>query len=463
MQPPSLICFLPLRNPPNLSGGGAASASDGGSGGGALTFPVHLSILPFPPSIFHTLPRRRPPLQLVVQRLPVTVAVVGGPVTFLSAGHRGPQPIMFNQGLYGTTRERSLATWASCDGATFLQSLPDDVDLVVAELALSDQGEAKGQGPESFLQMYDTVLQQLLLRWGGGRSPQTPLQLRLRQGEKGKEGGLGGVKAVAGAAVMMVNFFSFCRGNRACREAEVCVAGQGYVLRGRGMCCGAEVCVAGQRYVLRGRGMCCGAEGYVLRGRGMCCGAEVCVAGQRYVLRGRGMCCGAEDPSLSFADVGPFSFGLPPHHPAYPHQAPETVSEDNITVLAQYYSLPVLSTRDAFFTLLGHQAPGYRLKEVVTTGHSNLPLHVEPDSLSSAIPPSASDPPPDTADDSYGTGGAAGAGSSPVDSIDPIDPHALSGALPTAVQARTKYADVITALFHSALTGKSAAFCSFHA
>ncbi|CAI6011831.1 unnamed protein product [Closterium sp. NIES-65] len=302
--------------------------------------------------------------KLVVQRLPVTVAVVGGPVTFLSAGHRGPQPVLFNQGLYGTTGERShsppqgwlsaaldnlirafpprhlkqwrapgqsksavvaepywlinlglprgsLATWASCDGATFLQSLPGDVDLVIAELALSDQGEAKGQGAGSFLQMYDSVLQQLLLRWGGG-APQNPPQTR--QWQKGR-GGLEGVKAAAGAAVVMVNFFSFCRGNQACRQQE--------------------------------------------------------------------------DPSLSFADVGPFSFGLPPHHPAYPHRAPEVVSEDNITVLAQYYSLPVLSTRDAFFTLLGHQAPGYRLKDVVTTGPSSLPLHVEPDTLASAIPPAA--------------------------------------------------------------------------
>ncbi|CAI5528930.1 unnamed protein product [Closterium sp. Naga37s-1] len=278
----------------------------------------------------------------------------------------------------------SLATWASCDGATFLQSLPDDMDLVIAELALSDQGEAKGQGPASFLQMYDTILQHLLLRWGGG-SPQTPPQMR--QGREGKEGGLDGVKAVAGAAVVLVNFFSFCRGNRACREAE--------------------------------------------------------------------------DPSLSFSDVGPFSFGLPPHHPAYPHSAPETVSEDNITVLAQYYSLPVLSTRDAFYTLLGQQASGYRLKDIATTGPSNLPLHVEPDSLASAIPPAAVAP--DTADDSYGTAAGGGAGSGPADSIDPVDPVeplALAGALPTAEQARTKYADVITALFHSALTGKSA--CSQH-
>ncbi|CAI7786923.1 unnamed protein product [Closterium sp. NIES-54] len=368
--------------------------------------------------------------KLVVQRLPVTVAVVGGPVTFLSAGHRGPQPVMFNQGLYGTTGERShspqqgwlasaldnlvrafpprhlkqwrvpgqsesavvaepywlinlglprgsLATWASCDGATFLQSLPDDMDLVIAELALSDQGEAKGQGPASFLQMYDTILQHLLLRWGGG-SPQTPPQMR--QGREGKEGGLDGVKAVAGAAVVLVNFFSFCRGNRACREAE--------------------------------------------------------------------------DPSLSFSDVGPFSFGLPPHHPAYPHSAPETVSEDNTTVLAQYYSLPVLSTRDAFYTLLGQQASGYRLKDIATTGPSNLPLHVEPHSLASAIPPAAVAP--DTADDSYGTAAGGGAGSGPADYIDPVDLLALAGALPTAQQARTKYADVITALFHSALTGKSA-------
>ncbi|CAI5964215.1 unnamed protein product [Closterium sp. NIES-64] len=352
---------------------------------------------------------------LVVQRLPVTVAVVGGPVTFLSAGHRGPQPVLFNQGLYGTTGERShsppqgwlsaaldnlirafpprhlkqwrapgqsksavvaepywlinlglprgsLATWASCDGATFLQSLPGDVDLVIAELALSDQGEAKGQGAGSFLQMYDSVLQQLLLRWGGG-APQNPPQTR--QWQKGR-GGLEGVKAAAGAAVVMVNFFSFCRGNQACRQQE--------------------------------------------------------------------------DPSLSFADVGPFSFGLPPHHPAYPHRAPEVVSEDNITVLAQYYSLPVLSTRDAFFTLLGHQAPGYRLKDVVTTGPSSLPLHVEPDTLASAIPPAAA----------VADGAGDFDGTLPVDSI---DPHALSGVLPTALQAKTKYADVITALFHSALKG----------
>ncbi|CAI5508869.1 unnamed protein product [Closterium sp. Naga37s-1] len=466
--------------------------------------------------------------KLVVQRLPVTVAVVGGPVTFLSAGHRGPQPVLFNQGLYETTGERShssaagwlaspllssrlarlcfqhtcpclpsppltpqqqvgspllltlsstptlptthsppqgwlslaldnlirafpprhlkqwrapgqsksavvaepywlinlglprgsLATWASCDGATFLQSLPDDVDLVIAELALSDQGEAKGQGAGSFLQMYDSVLQQLLLRWGGG-APQNPPQTR--QWQKGREGGLEGVKAAAGAAVVMVNFFSFCRGNRACRQQE--------------------------------------------------------------------------DPSLSFADVGPFSFGLPPHHPAYPHRAPEVVSEDNITVLAQYYSLPVLSTRDAFFTLLGHQvstqwsllystcflrilqkhlhppgSPGtglsverrghhrplqpstarYRLKDVVTTGPSSLPLHVEPDTLASAIPPAAA----------VADGAGDFDGTLPVDSIDSIDPHALSGVLPTALQAKTKYADVITALFHSALKGKSA--CSQH-
>ncbi|CAI5976928.1 unnamed protein product [Closterium sp. NIES-65] len=360
--------------------------------------------------------------KLVVQRLAVTVAVVGGPVTFLSAGHRGPQPVLFNQGLYGTTGERShsppqgwlsaaldnlirafpprhlkqwrapgqsksavvaepywlinlglphgsLATWASCDGATFLQSLPGDVDLVIAELALSDQGEAKGQGAGSFLQMYDSVLQQLLLRWGGG-APQNPPQTR--QWQKGR-GGLEGVKAAAGAAVVMVNFFSFCRGNQACRQQE--------------------------------------------------------------------------DPSLSFADVGPFSFGLPPHHPAYPHRAPEVVSEDNITVLAQYYSLPVLSTRDAFFTLLGHQAPGYRLKDVVTTGPSSLPLHVEPDTLASAIPPAAA----------VADGAGDFDGTLPVDSI---DPHALSGVLPTALQAKTKYADVITALFHSALKGKSA--CSQH-
>ncbi|CAI5467404.1 unnamed protein product [Closterium sp. Yama58-4] len=451
---------------------------------GPVTFPMQplsLHLLP-PPLRFH--PRTlASPSQLVVQRLPVTVAVVGGPVAFLSAGHRGPQPVMFNQGLYGTMGERSrspavgwlsialdtlvrafpprhlkqwsvpgqsesatvaepywlinlglprcsLATWASCDGATILQSLPDDVDLVVAELALSDQGERKGQGPESFLQIGGDAggfgrsegssrssggagefllllpRQQGMQRGrapaavlGGGGSLQTPPHMR--QGEKGNEGGLDGVKAAAGAAVVMVDFFSFCRSNQACREAEVCGAQWEQAECGDG------------------------------RGKGAA------------VVR---------DPPLSFSDVGPFSFGLPPHHPSYPHMAPEVVSDDNITVLAQYYSLPVLSTRDAFFTLLGQQAPGYKLKDIATTGLSNLPLHVEPDSPTSAIPAAAI--PPDTADDSYGTAGGAGSSSvDSVDSIDPVDPHALSGALPTALQVRTKYADVITALFHSALTG----------
>ncbi|GJP46136.1 hypothetical protein CLOM_g5459 [Closterium sp. NIES-68] len=367
--------------------------------------------------------------KVVVQRLPVTVAVVGGPVTFLSAGHRGPQPVLFNQGLYGTTGERShspaegwlssaldtltrsfpprhlkqwhlpgqsesgvvaepywlinlglprgsLATWASCDGATFLHSLPDDVDLVIAELALSDQGESNGQGPSSFLKAYDTLLQHLLHRWGF-KAPQNPPPVHKGRTEGN---GLGKAQSVAGAAVVLVNFFSFCRGNQACREQ-----------------------------------------------------------------RTPPLHATASDPSLSYNSIGPFSFGLPPHHPAYPHWAPETVSEDNITVLAQYYSVPSLSTRDVFFTLVGQQAAGYRLQDIVTTGPSNLPISVDPDTLIASPPPAAAGNDANSGD----YGGASRA----VDSVDPIDPHALSGALPTAVQARTKYADIITALFHSALKG----------
>lgn len=167
------------------------------------------------------------------------------------------------------------ASWAGCLGHTYFGMLPKAVDLVVVEWALADNNE-------NFLENLDNVLQYIFKMWDPP------------------------------PAVLFVNFFFWCRGNRWCGGGSVVDP-----------------------------------------------------------LNGKERWGKEEQQALSWDSIGAFSF----HSGA--GKGGGRVSEDNITVLAQYYGLPSISMRNAFFTLAAQGRKNYLLHDQIEK--NDMGLHPSPE------------------------------------------------------------------------------------
>eukprot|EP00271_Cylindrocystis_brebissonii_P008176 TRINITY_DN22181_c0_g1_i1.p1 TRINITY_DN22181_c0_g1~~TRINITY_DN22181_c0_g1_i1.p1 ORF type:complete len:716 (-),score=53.44 TRINITY_DN22181_c0_g1_i1:424-2571(-) len=77
-----------------------------------------------------------------------------------------------------------------------------------------------------------------------------------------------------------------------------------------------------------------------------------------------------EQQNLTWSNIGVFSFQ------SYDARGTGDVSEDNITVLAQYYGLPSISMRNAFFHLAAQTHKGYWLHDQI--GYHDMGLHPSP-------------------------------------------------------------------------------------
>eukprot|EP00850_Spirogloea_muscicola_P014277 SM000101S09275 [mRNA] locus=s101:331156:334845:+ [translate_table: standard] len=252
--------------------------------------------------------------KVVEERKPVTVLAMGGSITSEFGGRKGPQMKMLNLEEHEFSRvvnpdgwlsgsldwltktyppkENKVWTngsqkqeepysllnvaigavgpiaWDICLGTTYLEQLPEQVDLVTIDWAISPCWE--------YMEHFDGVLQKLLTWWDPP------------------------------PAILIVNFFFWCRGNLWCRDLV----------------------------------------------------DDPNNPGEKRPKEG------PQNPR-DWSNLGVFAFQS--------FDDTGDVLEDNATMLAQYYSLPSLSMRNAFYTLAGQTLLGYGLHDLI--GYDDMGIH----------------------------------------------------------------------------------------